>query len=264
MEKNNYIVAIIGAGNMGGAIAKGFSYVDEGIEVRLSDISAEKLDGITVENPEIAVSTSNTQILADADIVILAVKPWLIASVAEEIKPFLNLSEQIIVSVAAGVNLDQLHELIGSDAIIYRAIPNTAVEVFEGVTAISSRQKDEEINQTVTELFEELGQVFFVPETQLNAYMSLASCGIAYAFRYVRAAMQGAVEMGIPSAQALEVIIQTLKGAAETLYINDSHPEAEIDKVTTPGGITIKGLNAMEAHGFSNAVIQGLKASHLK
>jgi len=264
MEKRDYVVAIIGAGNMGGAMAKGFSYVEDGIAVRISDVSAEKLAEITAENPEIVVSTSNTQIIAEADIVILAVKPWLIPIVAGEIKDSLNFSEQIIVSVAAGVNLDQLHELFAEDALIFRAIPNTAVEVFEGVTALSTRVEDEEIQDAVTELFEELGQVFVVPETQLNAYMSLASCGIAYAFRYVRAAMQGAVEMGIPSDQAIEVIIQTLKGAAETLYVNVSHPEAEIDKVTTPGGITIKGLNAMEAHGFSNAVIQGLKASHLK
>ncbi len=264
MEKKDYIVAIIGAGNMGGAIAKGLTLVGSELEIRLSDIDVDKLDAICDEFSDIYAFNSNTDAILDADLVILAVKPWLIPVVCEEIKGSLNLSEQIIVSVAAGVNLDQLHEALGAEAHIFRAIPNTAVEVFEGVTAISSRIVDEEIKITVLEIFEELGQVYFVPETQLNAYMSLASCGIAYAFRYIRAAMAGAVEMGIPPAQALEVIIQTLKGAAETLQFNESHPEAEIDKVTTPGGITIKGLNAMEAHGFSNAVIQGLKASHLK
>ncbi len=264
MENRDYIVAIIGAGNMGGAIAKGLSFVANDIEVRLSDIDQNKLNAISEDFPEITVFTSNTEAIAGADLVILAVKPWLIPVVCEDIKASLNLAEQIIVSVAAGVNLDQLHEALGAEALIFIAIPNTAVEVFEGVTAISSRINDAEIQETVTELFEELGQVYFVPETQLNAYMSLASCGIAYAFRYIRAAMAGAVEMGIPPTQALDVIIQTLKGAAETLHVNESHPEAEIDKVTTPGGITIKGLNAMEANGFSNAVIQGLKASHLK
>jgi len=264
MEKRDYIVAIIGAGNMGAAIAKGLSYVDDSIRVKLSDIDKDKLDAISEEFSDIQVFVSNTEAIKDADMVILAVKPWLIPVVCENIKAGLNLSEQIIVSVAADVNLDQLHEALGAEALIFRAIPNTAVEVFEGLTAISTRITNEEILETVTDIFEELGQVYLVPETQINAYMSLASCGIAYAFRYARAAMSGAVEMGIPPAQALEVIIQTMKGAAEILFIKESHPETEIDKVTTPGGITIKGLNTMEANGFSNAVIQGLKASHLK
>jgi pyrroline-5-carboxylate reductase len=109
-----------------------------------------------------------------------------------------------------------------------------------------------------------LGKAFLVPEAQLNAFMSLSSCGIAYAFRYIRAAMEGGVEMGIYPGVAKDVVIQTLRGAIDLLEANASHPEMEIDKVTTPGGITIKGLNEMEAHGFTNAVIKGLKASHLK
>jgi pyrroline-5-carboxylate reductase len=151
--------------------------------------------------------------------------------------------------------------MLAADAIIYRAIPNTAVEVLEGVTAISTNKGSEKNDTIIEELFSQLGEAFLVPETQLNAYMSLASCGIAYAFRYIRAAMQGAVEMGIPSNKALEVIMQTMQGAVAVLSDNGTHPEEEIDRVTTPGGITIKGLNAMEANGFSNAVIQGLKAS---
>ncbi len=94
--------------------------------------------------------------------------------------------------------------------------------------------------------------------------MSLSSCGIAYAFRYIRAAMEGGVEMGIYPHVAKEVVLQTLRGAIDLIEANNSHPEVEIDKVTTPGGITIKGLNEMEAQGFTNAVIKGLKASHLK
>jgi pyrroline-5-carboxylate reductase len=113
-------------------------------------------------------------------------------------------------------------------------------------------------------IFEELGRVFFFPESQLNSFMSLASCGIAYAFRYIRAAMEGGVEMGIPAQTAKEVVVQTLRGAIELIESNNTHPEVEIDKVTTPGGITIKGLNEMEANGFTNAVIKGLKASQIK
>jgi pyrroline-5-carboxylate reductase len=113
-------------------------------------------------------------------------------------------------------------------------------------------------------MFAELGKAFLVPESQLNAMMALSSCGIAFAFRYIRAAMEGGVEMGVYPHIAKEAVLQTLKGAVELIEANNSHPEVEIDKVTTPGGITIKGLNEMEAQGFTNAVIKGLKASHIK
>jgi pyrroline-5-carboxylate reductase len=113
-------------------------------------------------------------------------------------------------------------------------------------------------------IFNELGKSYFVPETQLNSLMSLSSCGIAYAFRYIRAATEGGVEMGIYPDVAKQVVLQTLRGAIELLEKNNTHPEAEIDKVTTPGGITIKGLNEMEANGFTNSVIKGLKASLIK
>jgi pyrroline-5-carboxylate reductase len=141
--------------------------------------------------------------------------------------------------------------------------PNTAIEVSESVSTVSGSNvsKDQEI--LISELFGELGKVFIVPENQLNAFMSLSSCGIAYAFRYIRAAMEAGVEMGVYPQTAKEVVLQTLKGAVALLEKTNAHPEAEIDKVTTPGGITIRGLNEMEAQGFSNAVIKGLKASKL-
>lgn len=94
--------------------------------------------------------------------------------------------------------------------------------------------------------------------------MQLASCGIAYALRYVRAATQGGIELGMREDVARKAIAQTLIGAAELLLQNNTHPEIEIDRVTTPGGITIKGLNAMEAAGFSNSVIAGLLSSSHK
>lgn len=95
----------------------------------------------------------------------------------------------------------------------------------------------------------------------MDAAMALGSCGTAYALRYVRAAMEAGVELGLYPSQAKLIVAQTVKGAAQLLMTNDSHPEEEIDKVTTPGGFTIKGLNRMEACGFTNAVVEGLKAS---
>ena len=167
-------------------------------------------------------------------------------------------------SIAAGVDFFNLQNLFDWEAVIFRIIPNTAIEIQESVSTITSINADKEQIESISSIFGELGKVFYVEnEKLLNAYMSLSSCGIAYAFRYIRAAMEGGVEMGIYPETAKEVVTQTLKGAVKLLEENQSHPEAEIDKVTTPGGITIQGLNEMEAHGFTNAVIKGLKKSKI-
>ena len=266
METTDLKVSIIGAGNMGGAIARGLSKgtIVQAGNIRVSDVSADHLQALQTFAPEISISRTNAEIIKDADIIILAVKPWLVETVAKEIEHKIDYKKQIIVSIAAGVDFEKLSELFDTEASIFRVIPNTAIDILESVTTIAAQKATKEQQDLVLTLFAEMGKAFLVPESQLNAFMSLSSCGIAYAFRYIRAAMEGGVEMGIYPAVAKEVIIQTLRGAIGLLEANDTHPEVEIDKVTTPGGITIKGLNEMEANGFSNAVIKGLKASHLK
>ena len=266
METTDLKVSIIGAGNMGGAIARGLSKgtTVQASNIRVSDISADHLQALQTFAPEISISRTNAEIIKDADIIILAVKPWLVETVAKEIEHKIDYKKQIIVSIAAGVDFEKLSELFDTEASIFRVIPNTAIDILESVTTIAAQKATKEQQDLVLTLFAEMGKAFLVPESQLNAFMSLSSCGIAYAFRYIRAAMEGGVEMGIYPAVAKEVIIQTLRGAIGLLEANDTHPEVEIDKVTTPGGITIKGLNEMEANGFSNAVVKGLKASHLK
>jgi pyrroline-5-carboxylate reductase len=266
METTNLQIAIIGAGNMGGAIARGLSKgkLIQSKNIRISDVNQSNLDAIQTFAPEITVSNSNRDIIKDADIILLAVKPWLVESISEELENKFDYKKQIVVSIAAGIAFEQLAKFFNTDATLFRVIPNTAVDVLQGVSTISSFNASKEQEELIVSLFAELGKAFLVPETQLNAFMSLSSCGIAYAFRYIRAATEGGVEMGIYPNVAKEVIIQTLRGAIDLLEANNSHPEAEIDKVTTPGGITIKGLNEMEANGFTTAVINGLKASHLK
>jgi len=266
METTNLQIAIIGAGNMGGAIARGLSKgtLVPSKNIRVSDVSQTNLDAIKAFNDEITVSTSNREIVKDADIVMLAVKPWLVELVADEIENKIDYKKQLIVSIAAGVDFAKMADLFSTDATMFRIIPNTGIDVLQSVSTISSFNASKEQESLIMSLFAELGKAFLVPETQLNAFMSLSSCGIAYAFRYIRAAMEGGVEMGIYPNVAKEVVIQTLRGAIDLLEANESHPEVEIDKVTTPGGITIKGLNEMEANGFTNAVIKGLRASHLK
>jgi pyrroline-5-carboxylate reductase len=255
-------LTIIGAGNMGGAIAQGlFNHktAEDNLQVVVSNPGQAKRDAIAPFCK--AVFSDNAQAAANADIIILAVKPWLIDRVIADIRPVISQHSPIIVSVAAGVTIEHLQEQFGRQLPSFRVIPNTAISLAESMTLIAAQNTNDEQNKLIGSVFEKLGKTLFIPESLMNAGTALTSCGIAYALRYIRAATEGGVEMGFQATQAREMVAQTLIGAAQLILQNNSHPEVEIDKVTTPGGITIRGLNAMEAEGFTNAVIKGLKAS---
>ncbi|MDR2473835.1 MAG: pyrroline-5-carboxylate reductase [Tannerella sp.] len=261
-------LAIIGSGNIGGAIALGLSKsnIISASDIICADKSDAVLAKIRASNPEIVTSTDNVISVKNADVVIIAVKPWLVETVIDEIKPVTDYSRQMFVSVAAGINTFKLSRFLDKDdsePTFFRIIPNTAVEVRESVNFIAPYNATDEQTNIIVKLFATLGLTFVINENLMGAATSLASCGIAYAFRYIRACMEGAVELGFYPAQAQEIVMQTLKGAVALLDARKSHPESEIDCVTTPGGITIKGLNAMEENGFTNAVIKGLKASNV-
>jgi pyrroline-5-carboxylate reductase len=234
-------------------------------DICCTDLIPEKLHKIREINPAIRVSADNKIAVRDADIVIIAVKPWFVESAILEIKEALDYNRLIVVSIAAGIAFEQLCRYLKKDGdelpAIFRVIPNTAIEVKESVNFVSSYNAMPEQIDILTKVFDELGLTIPIEERLIGAGTALASCGIAYAFRYIRASIEGAVELGISPELAKKIELQTLKGAAALLISNGSHPEAEIDKVTTPGGITIKGLNAMEEAGFTNAIIKGLKAS---
>lgn len=255
-------VSFIGAGNMGGAIVKGFCLagVFKPEELFVADASEQTLKSVSEINSSIFTSTSNKEVAKGADYIIIAVKPWLMDVVLEDIKPVLTAG-QTIVSIAAGVDLSHIAEVVGNDKPLFRVLPNTAVALLAGMNFVSALNASKEQEEFVLGIFNKLGLAISVPESQMGAFTSVSSCGIAYALRYLRAATQGAVELGIRPDIAQEVIAQTMIGAAELILKNKSNAEAEIDKVTTPGGWTIKGLNAMEQNGFSNAVIQGIKAN---
>lgn len=261
-------VAIIGGGNMGGAVARALTQGSIVKKVKVGDINENTLRVLQNFNNDIDVSTCNAEVVKDADLVILAVKPWLVESVIESFKESMDYNKQVFMSIAACVSFERLSvalEKNGQIPAMFRMIPNTAIDVLQSVSSISAfSNTTEEQKNTIMEIFGELGKAFMVPESQLNAMMALSSCGIAYAFRYIRAAVEGGVEMGVYPEVAKQVVAQTLRGAIDLLETNDSHPEMEIDKVTTPGGTTIKGLNEMEANGFTNSVIKGLKASFIK
>jgi len=258
-------ITIIGGGNMGSAIALGLA---DGNKIKASDITIidkdpDKIEYLRKQNPAINTITGSYESVATADIVILAVKPWLIETVLTDNKDNLKAG-QIIISIAAGINLDQLISWTDNKAIVYRVIPNTAIAIKQSMTFITSVNTTIEQDKLIESIFNELGETMFIEEKLISAVTSLSSCGIAFAFRYIRAAIEGGVEMGINPVHGKNILIQTLRGAIELLEKNNSHPEAEIDKVTTPGGVTIKGLNAMEHAGFTSSVIKGLLASYDK
>ncbi len=257
-------ISIIGAGNMGGAIARGLMASKVNVNVAVADLAIEKLDALKKEYSNVEVSTDSKNIIADADIVLLAVKPWLVEPVLKNIAEQIDYSRTMILSIAAGITIAELEKYLSKDgnAVVFRAIPNTAISVLQSMTFVSHNKnaKPEHVD-AIKEIFGKLGAVAVIEERIMPAATSLCSCGIAYAMRYVRAATEGAVELGIYPDQAKDFVLQTLLGAVELLKATGNNPETEIDKVTTPGGITIKGLNAMEANGFTNAVIQGLKSS---
>lgn len=264
-------IAIIGAGNIGGAVARGLA---KGSLFEPSDIicttqSAESMDRIRAINPDFYLTHDNLEAARQANIIVIAVKPWRVEYIIDEIKPVLDFNRQIIISVAAGLNFDLLNSFLIKNReydstltpTMFRVMPNTAIEVLNSMTFVSARNASQEQTDLILRIFNDMGNAMLVEERLMGAGTALASSGIAFAMRYIRAAIEGGVELGFYPKQAQEIVVHTVKGAVELLLENKSNPEAEIDKVTTPGGITIKGLNEMELSGFTSSVIRGLKAS---
>ena len=245
---------------MGGAIARGLA---KGSIFSESDITCTAKSNATLEkmretNPGFTLLTDNLQAVQGADIVVFAVKPWLMKEVIEKVRPALLPSKQLYISVAAGIPCQELSEWTGSSSVI-RVIPNTAIEIQESMTFITAASLEMPQLELANRIFSELGNTMIVPESQLAACTALASCGIAFAMRYIQASAQGGVEIGVKASDAQKIVEHTMIGAAKLLLAKNAHPSTEIDKVTTPGGITIRGLNEMEHAGFTSAVIRGLK-----
>lgn len=257
-------ISVIGAGAMGGAMVhgmlKGSTFANADITV--ADPSAKALEQF--ETTGATVTTDNALAAKVSDIVAVVVKPWLVESVLKGIKDNLDYAHQMLIVVAAGVSSEQIKEWLdkgdGTMIPLFLVIPNTAIAVMNSMTFVVPVGASEEQTATVKAMFDEMGSTLITEERLLAAGTTLASCGIAYAMRYMRAASEGGVEIGFKADDAKAIVLQTVKGAVELLQANGNHPEAEIDKVTTPGGVTIKGLNEMEHAGFTSAVIRGLKA----
>lgn len=256
-------IAIIGGGNLGTAIAEGllkskFSKPGELIITKRNIATLKSL-----ADRKVSVTSDNIAAVKKSDVIILAVKPFQVSDILNRIKKELGTNKMLI-SVVTGVTMSDIKSITGDKVSIFRAMPNTAIAIQQSMTCIcGDKVSTAEINY-VHDLFKNLGLVVSIDEKLMEAATILGACGTAYAMRYIRANIQGGIEIGFDAATASIIAAQTVKGATELLLQNGTHPEQEIDKVTTPKGCTIAGLNEMEHQGFSSSLIRGIVASYKK
>lgn len=256
-------IAIIGGGNLGISIARGLLSTNE-IPVENITVTRRRLHKIEfLEKEGIKITDNNVEAIADAGMIILAIKPNQAENVLSEIREKLNPDKQIIISAITGFKFDAIEKIVGRFP-LYRIMPNTAIAIRQSMTCIAKHNTSDIQDDDVISFFNSLGKTVIINEELMAASTVLAACGIAFAMRFMRASAQAGVEMGFGSELAQHITTQTLKGAAELILENGNHPEKEIDKVTTPMGITISGLNEMEYQGFSSSLIKGLMTSFNK
>ena len=235
-------IAIIGAGHIGSAIvtclAQGHLYNEKDIIV--SNPNIDKLERLQEHFPAIHITTDNQQAISEAEVIVLAINPW---KVDEVLSPLRFSRTQILVSLVSGVCISHLAHLTEAEMPIFRAVPNMAITERSSLTLIASRGTDKEYQQLIKQIFEEGGKCLFLQEKQLDTTSALTSSGIAFALKY------------------MQMAAYSMEGATELILNHNTHPLLEIEKVTTPGGTTIKGLNELEHKGFTSSIIQAIKSS---
>lgn len=257
---SNMKLAILGGGNLGAAIARGVvkSKLSTPSAITITRRHLPKLEQFKFDGYQ--VTSDNAAAVKGAAVVILAVQPKQLDALIGEIASALT-PEQIVVSVITGVSTEEIAAQLKKKMAIVRAMPNTAVAIGESMTCICARDASEQQLAEVNRLFKSVGETMIIEERLMKAATVLAASGIAFFMRYIRAASQGGIQLGFDAEEAQLIAGQTAKGAASLLLANESHPELEIDKVTTPEGCTIAGLNEMEHQGLSSALIKGIITS---
>jgi len=254
-------IAIIGAGNIGIAIANGL--VDSGrfaaADITLTRRKIHLLD--QMQKRGFVVEKDNCVAVRQSKAIIIAVEPQQVNAVVAEIAPELKSGHHIVISIVTGASTAQIIQIIGNGIAVVRAMPNTAIAVRESMTCLASETASESDIAITKSIFDTVGKTIIITEEKMIAATALGACGIAFFLRAIRAASQGGIEIGFHSQDAIDIAAQTARGAATLLLKNSNHPEYEIDRVTTPRGCTIAGLNQMEHEGFSSAMIKGITVS---
>lgn len=253
-------IAIIGAGNLGMAIIKGLMISSLNNRVKIIATKRKLPEVNPFDSKRVFFTNDNASAVQSSDVVIFSVQPDQFKQIAKEVKPFLG--QKILISTITGLTLGALQDTLGPESRVVRSMPNTAIAVSESMTCLSYLG-DEESIQTAQTIFNTLGSTLVIEDDLMQAATVLGASGIAFWMRLIRATTQGGIQLGFDADEAKAIAVQTCLGAASILAGNShAHPESEIDKVTTPKGCTIRGLNEMEFRGLSSALIRGLTASY--
>ncbi|MFA7418882.1 MAG: pyrroline-5-carboxylate reductase [Melioribacteraceae bacterium] len=261
-------IAILGCGNIGSAIANGL--VKSGLYKPTQLFLTRKSDELLSKFAERGFNTTsnNLEAVKQSEIIIICVTPQQLNGLLEEIDSVLSEGKHIVLSVVTGAWIKQIKGKLTKKCPVIRVMPNTAIAIQQSMTCISANDEDHHALETAKVIFDQLGKTVVIHEELMVPATALCASGIAFFLRAIRAASQGGIEIGFHAEDALFMAAQTAKGAASLIIENGVHPEGEVDKVTTPMGITISGLNQMEHAGFSSSMIKGLvtsaeKAKHL-
>ena len=255
-------IGIVGCGNLGLSILNGIVNESPNNQIYASRRNIDSIRSLASDT--VKITTDNSELIKNSNIIILALKPYNILPFIKEHNELFKSSQHTIVSVATGIVIEEIKNEMTENVVVYRAMPNTATSVNESMTAISGSKDVLNRSVEVSSIFETLGEVVVIDESLMDAATILGACGVAYVLRFMRAMIQGGIQVGFDAKTATKIVSQTMKGASELIIQNGTHPEEEIDKVTTPKGCTIIGLNEMEHAGFSSALIKGIVTSYEK
>ena len=251
-------IGILGGGNLGRSIARGLvtsGSFDPG-DVAITRRRWELLDDLAEEG--YFATSDNRSVVEGAEVVILCVQPQQMEGLLEDVASALDPGKHVVISTATGVSIADLRRWIAPDIPVLRAMPNLGIAIGESMTCLAADEASVDAVPVAESVFNAMGSTLLIRENQMTSATALCACGIAFFLRAIRAASQGGIEIGFHAEEALQLASQTAKGAAALLLSNRNHPEMEIDKVTTPQGCTISGLNEMENRGFSSAMVRGI------
>jgi pyrroline-5-carboxylate reductase len=255
-------IAIIGTGNLGKSIAKGLITNNAITSLYLTKRNLEAIQEFEGYK-NVVLTTDNIEAIKHSDILIFAVQLAHFENILNEINPYLS-ENHVLISTITGFSISKIESIVGSDQFIIRAMPNTAIAVGKSMTCLCSNEKGKKRIKVAEAIFNRLGHSLAIPESQMQAATVVCASGIAFWMRLIRATTQAAIQLGFDAKEAQELAMYTSEGAANLLIANGHHPEEEIDRVTTPMGCTIEGLNEMEHKGLSSSLIQGMVASFNK
>jgi len=259
-------IAFIGAGNMAEAIVKGLLSSPLGVRpenILLSDIRKDRLDLLS-QHYLVHTSTDNTLVVRQATIVILSVKPQNIKEVLTEIAAEVT-EDKLVISIAAGVKIQTIQDLLEARVRVIRTMPNTPALVQAGATALApGKWASPEDLQIAKAIFDAVGVTVIVDEKLIDAVTGLSGSGPAYVFLIINALADGGVKMGFSKEMALKLATQTVFGAAKLALETGEHPHKLKDMVTSPGGTAIAGIHALQKGGLEGILMDAVEAATLR